>query len=218
MEKRVIRCRLARWAVGVGFGLALAGPAWAVPYTADKIVPLPPPNPQYTNIDSGTIIFGPGQEEYIVEVENNLRLDHWKEWMIIYTITPLTPDNWLADLHVDYSKIVDPGPPEPWFDLLLEGSQYAFWQTYYGGSSSPVPLSWTVVGYPFTVNPISVDPQQADLVIDTMPFWWNPEWVSLEFSGANVQIDYTFIDWCVPEPSALGVLALAGLGVLRRRR
>ncbi|MCC7204151.1 MAG: PEP-CTERM sorting domain-containing protein [Phycisphaeraceae bacterium] len=217
MRKEVIRFRFVRYAVAVGMFMVLTGPAWAVPYIADKIVPLPPPNPNYTNTDSGTVIFGPAQDDYIVEVQNDLRLDHWKEWMIVYTITPLEPV-WIADLHVDYSLLVDPVPPQPLFDILIEGGQSAFWQTYYATNSSPMPLSWTVVGYPFSVNPVSIDPREADLVIDTMPFWWNPEWVSLEFSGANVRIDYQFIDWCVPEPATLGVLALAGLALLGRRR
>lgn len=218
MRNGRIRRRIVLCVIGLGCCFALAGPAWSAPYTADKIVPLPPPNPNYTNTDSGTIILGEGLQDYTVVVENQWRLDHWKEWMIVYTITPLNPNNWLADLHVDYSLLVDPNPELPLFDILMEGGQPALWQTYYATNNSPMPLSWTAEGYPFSVNPISIDPREADLVINTLPFWWNPQWVSLEFSGSNVQIDYVFVDWCIPEPSALGVLALAGLGVLRRRR
>ena len=57
----------------------------------------------------------------------------------------------------------------------------------------------------------------AHLTIDTMPFDWNPEWVSLEFYGQNVQVEYEFIDFCIPEPGTLSLLALGAL-VLKRRK
>ncbi|MCC7147342.1 MAG: PEP-CTERM sorting domain-containing protein [Phycisphaeraceae bacterium] len=198
--------------------LAVAGSAWALPYSADEIVPLPAPNPNYTNAASGTVILGAYPDEYIIMVENELRFDHWKEWMIIYTITPLEPNDWLADLHVDYSMLINPGGGPPLFENLQMGLDTAFWQTYYGGTGSLMPLTWTVVGFPNTVVPLKVNPLQADLVVCTDPFNWNPEWVSLEFGGANVRIDYQFVDWCIPEPGSLALLAVAGLGWMVRRR
>jgi len=202
-------------------GIALmACPVMGTPYTADEIIPLPdPPSPDYTNYASGTVTLGEYPDDYIIMVENELEYCNWKEWVITYTFTPTDEEDWLADLHVDYSFQVGEEPPE--FDHLTIGEATAFWQTAYfhQDSEPPPPETWTAVGYPFSIGePLMVDPQQADVVINTDPFCYNPEWVSLEFGGGNVQVGYTFYDWCIPEPTTLSLLALGSLLVARRRR
>ena len=202
-------------------GIALvACPVMGEPYSADEIIPLPdPPSPDYTNYASGTVTLGPYPAGYIIMVENELNYDHWKEWVITYTFTPTDPEDWLADLHVNYSFRVNPGEEPPLFDNLVIGEDTAFWQTAYFNQDNPPPETWTAVGYPFSIGePLMVDPAQADLVINTDPFNYNPEWVSLEFGGGNVQVGYTFYDWCIPEPATLSLLALGALLGARRRR
>lgn len=202
-------------------GVALmAYPVIGTPFPADEIILLPdPPSPEYTNHAEGTVTLEAPPDDYIIMVENVLDYCNWKEWIITYTFTP-TDEDWLADLHVDYAFQV-PGEDPPLFDHLTIGTDTAFWQTAYFTESSepPPPDTWTAVGYPFSIGePLKVDPSQADLVINTDPFCYNPEWVSLEFEGGNVQVGYTFYDWCIPEPTTLALLALGSLLVARRRR
>lgn len=195
----------------------LSGAAFATTFEPNKTVGLPvPPNPGYTNADSGTITLTTGNP-YISVVQNTLNMDHWKEWWIKYTITILDPQaDWLADFHIDYSHKL-PFPENMWERDMIDPHE-AFFQTYYAKRSSPQPLVWVAVGYPSSIGqPLKVNPQNADAVIDTLPFDYNPEWVSLDFVGTNVQVSYEFYDWCIPEPASLSLLGLGAMALLRRR-
>jgi len=192
-----------------------ASQATALPYGADEVILLPPPNPDHTNTASGRVV--PVENDpYVIMVENEFKLENWKEWIITYNITILNPNDWFADLHVDYSHLVSENPQEWENDVC--GTATAIWNTYYGSQASPAPLTWTVVGYPGQIQPLKVDPSQADDWIDTNPFDYNPEWVSLHFEGYNVEIDYEFTDWCIPEPASLSLLGLGLAALIRRRR
>ncbi len=216
--------------------LALALPVMADPYPADEIIPLPvPPNPEYTNTASGTLVFGSENPAYTVMVENELILQNWKEWIIQYTITPLNPEDWWFDPHVDYGFRVNPGEEPPLFDRCqmeainpTTGQMQlysAWWDTLVTGSGSAPPTTtvWTAAGFPFANQSAGLFVMSSplgpiDYLIDTYPFDFNPEWVSLEFAGRNVQIDYVFYDWCVPEPTTVGLMLLGSAIIIRRRR
>jgi hypothetical protein len=185
-------------------------------FVPDKTVPLPAPNPNYTNTDSGTVLLT--GNAYNVIVQNEYNLLHWKEWLIHYDITIVDPQlPYLVDLHIDYCHPVAGTPYYQWDQM---GIQNAFWQTYYGKDTSPMPLSWTAAGYPLALPgpPLRVNPQQANLVVDTSPFTYNPEWVSLHFEGINATVQYSFFDWCIPEPATLALLGMGASAMLRRRQ
>jgi hypothetical protein len=198
----------------------MAGPVLGIPYSADKVVPLPAPNPYYTNTDSGCITLDNG-EQYIVQVENEFVPRNWKEWYIQYCITPLDPAQpWTADFHINYSHMISMEPAL--WDNDVVGESTAFWQTYYGGGGGGSGGAvFVAVGYPFITGlPFKVNPQNANLVINTLPFDYNPEWVSLDFAGDNIQVSYSFTDWCIepPEPASLALLSIGAVALLRRRR
>ena len=210
--------------------LAVACVSQGVPYQADEIVFLPgTPYPDHTNEARGIVEFGQEPGDYTVMVENELKLENWKEWVIKYTITPLNPESWYFDPHIDYSIMVDPAQPieDSWFDriqMTIPGTQTlttAWWDVgYFGSPSSPSEtFVWYAAGFPHNVlgagQYVSSIISKPDVTIDTWPFDWNPEWVSLEFAGANVLVEYEFVDWCVPEP---GSVCLLGLGCLFFRK
>jgi len=203
--------------------LLIPGTVLGVPYPADRVVPLPvPPSPDYTNHDQWGFDLPGGT--YTVQVENTLDFTHWKEWSLMLSVAPIVQGQpWFADFHINYSHQVQ-AEPALWENDVIStplGPKTAIWQSYYH-SWSPEPIGgeiFTVVGYPFLPGlPTKVDPQNANLVVDTLPFDYNPQWVSLEFEGSNVMVHYIFTDWCIPEPATLALAGLGGLLIQRRRR
>lgn len=207
----------------------LAGAAFGQ-YQADKYVPLPlEPNPLYpdaTNWDSGNLyLIDQYPEPYVVILENELNYNNWKEWILDLYITPDNPNDWGLEVHVDYSFRANPGEEPPlyqqinYWDVLITGSDY-----------NPV-SEWTVVGAPGNIPPLKIDPQAPDVDyycdMEIPPFGepyeffdYNPEFISLEFTtmgSSGVTVSYDLVDWCIPEPASLSVLALAATVLLRRR-
>lgn len=219
--------------VAVIAGPAMAYPVTGVLYDADAIVPLPvPPNPEYTNYTSGRIdamnYTSDNPLDYTIVVENELDPIRWKEFLYQLTIVQYNPEDYVMDFHIDFST-TNPAwyedPQQPQF--LCE----AYWQTLIAGTPNPAPASWTVVGYPGNNSKAPISPvlalagPQIDQWIDLMlpPFDgtkyydWNPQWVSLEFSGYGFAVDYDFTDWCIPEPASLALLGIGAVTLLRRK-
>jgi len=231
----------------VAAGTAVGYPIRGSLYDADEIIVLPPPNPDYTNYASGTIDASNNTSEnpldYTIVVENDLNFDNWKEWLydLTYTYANQEPNGYHADFHIDYSVINpewDGTPATPQF-LCTD-----YWGLGYPAVPQPgeMPLSWRTVGFPLMrpdengtyTQPVKVNPADpsvnAYLDMEVPPwdepqgddfdeyFWWNPEWVSLEFYGWGFVVDYEFTDWCIPEPMTVSLLALGGIALLRRRR
>lgn len=46
---------------------------------------------------------------------------------------------------------------------------------------------------------------------------YNPEWVSIDVRGQDVEVSGCIIHNCIPEPATLGLLALSAVALLRRR-
>ena len=229
--------------ISIIVGMCLAAPVVGYPitgslYDADEIVYLPvPPNLDYTNHASGTIdASGYGINnplDYTIVVENKLDYTRWKEFLYDLTFTSVNPLSSGMDFHIDFS-ITNPA----W---LIDSMQpqflcQAYWGTLIAGTPSPPaalpPPTWRVVGWPGNNQqaPVELTAQQiasADYIIDLgltshhplgVPCYdWNPEWVSLSFSGYGFILDYEFTDWCVPEPTTILLLGLGSL-LLRRRR
>ena len=206
----------------------------AVDYATGNIVPLPQsPYTDCTNKDAATLVFDDvsiaNDATYISAVENTLETKNWKEWLIIYSITPTAAD-WYIDLKVDYCTLVDNSGDEYLFardaiDYPTGETVTALWDTL-SSSSTQLTDDMSYIGYPSTTTgagmyaKAKLDTLQSntpDVIVDTCPFNWNPAWVSLEFTGKNVEVSYEFYDWCVPEPGTLAFLALGALTFMRRR-
>jgi len=52
----------------------------------------------------------------------------------------------------------------------------------------------------------------------TLPVPYNPEWISIDLRGFDFTITGCIVHDCVPEPATMGLLALGGLAVIRRKR
>ncbi|MHC4294761.1 MAG: PEP-CTERM sorting domain-containing protein [Planctomycetota bacterium] len=213
---------------------AMGGPVTGDYYDADKIVYLPvPPNPNYTNYDSGSIdAMNNNCEEpfdYTIVIENKWDPDRWKEFLFDLTLTGLYVEDYFIDIHVDFSSTnLDPCYPEQFY---CEALWNVFYATY--PDSLPAGGAWRVIGLPSTKPsaPQGLDPAligTEDLLVDyqlpehhplEVPYFdWNPEWVSLTFYGWGFAGTYEFTDWCVPEPATLSLLALGGVFLVKRRR
>lgn len=154
----------------------------------------------------------------------------WKEFVYDLINIQVNQQDYGMDFHVDFSITnpeweIDPSNPQ----FLCE----AYWGTLIAGSPDPAPLSWRVLGFPGN-NPNA--PQSVlqgllgteDYLLNLqltenhplgVPFYdWNPEWVSLSFSGWGFTLEYQFADLCIPEPATLCLLLLGGLAMLNRRR
>lgn len=71
-------------------------------------------------------------------------------------------------------------------------------------------------------GPLPVEEIPHDLGWNTTVYYWEirPNPVDEFFTlGGDILVDQLVIDtWCIPEPSTMAMLAIAGLGLLRRRR
>ena len=230
--------------ISIIVAMCMAVPAMGYPitgsiYDADEIVPLPAPNPNYTNYAQGTIdasnpIYNDengyaSHFDYTILVENELDPLRWKEFLMDLTFTYVAPNPWI-ELHIDFSKTnpaweIDPGN-NPQF--ICE----AYWG--YGPVNPPLPGStWRAIGFPVN-NPnapqslmvqsaLGTENDLIDLGLSAnhplgVPYYdWNPEWVSLSFHGYGFTVDYDFIDWCIPEPSSMLLIGTALLALFRKK-
>ena len=131
----------------------------------------------------------------------------------------------------------DPPDPTRWKDVDLD------FVVTPATATAEVTINWSTLGYggPGGTGPLGPHPgpddeeyirRLIDYGIDVpinpvtgegrwsgrLPVPYNPEWISIDIRGYDYTITGTLVHECVPEPATMGLLALGGLAVIRRKR
>ena len=188
---------------------AFAVPALAEPKVGSAIIVLSPDNQYLDGNGSGW-----GEGEWIYYDQTGW----WNQW---FYDDPPDPRRWKE---ISYEIRITPwswsGPPER-VEMAINWSTLEFPSTGPDGRP-PMPDQELVI--------------QREVIfsgpVDRMIYFdgslqireYNPEWVSIDvrtepISGVNDIVVVAYImHECVPEPTAVGLLAIAGLALVRRRR
>jgi hypothetical protein len=137
---------------------------------------------------------------------------------------PYDPDRWKT-IHVEFDAGWEgPGEGEASIEYFVNWSTpewSALGHDYppYSIDYEPPGGNWDYIAISPPSGWIDIPQEGSHLVFDwTIPDY-NPEWVSIDIYGYNIVVtNGVIVHECVPEPSALALLALGGLAVLRRRR
>jgi hypothetical protein len=139
---------------------------------------------------------------------------------------PFDPDRWKT-IHIEFDAApLNPGDPDLFLELAVNWSTPEWSGLGFGDSLPPVP------GAPGFDEPLHIErftlletsfffePYPEHFEFDYVIPDYNPEWVSIDVYGWNVEIiNGIIIHDCIPAPGALALLGVAGmLGASRRRR
>jgi len=144
----------------------------------------------------------------------------WNQWF--YDGRP-DPERWKK---IDFRIRIEPALPDVGTDqrvaLAINWSNLEFPQTGPDGRPPMADQEWAIerrVIFDELVSlPIEIR-SEVPFVIEE----YNPEWVSIDVmvdqaAGDELLIDGEIWHECVPEPATMGLLAIAGLVLIRRRR
>ena len=140
----------------------------------------------------------------------------WNQW---FYNAPYDPNRWKI---IDFGFDIMPLDPDldSYFEVVVNWSTGA-WSDL-GLGRPPLPGDLPEDEYIGRSDPLIesffIDPAGEHFDFHYEIWDFNPEWVSIDVWGWNLQImNGYFFHECVPEPGSLTLLALAGLLALRRR-
>lgn len=144
-------------------------------------------------------------------------------WNVWFDNRPYTPD---PDFKVvDLAMVIEPLCEDAWVDMTLiwATDEWSFINPDEPPLPEDVPTLQLEELYITRLDPYlfsgDVDaPILFELYDFAIPVAYNPGWISIDIKGYNVRVSGDICHECVPEPTTLGLVALGGLAVLRRRR
>jgi hypothetical protein len=156
----------------------------------------------------GAVVPGTGQNtgwngEWIYYNETNW----WNEW---FYDDPPDPTRWK---HIEWNLCAVPQGANAYVEICINWSTVGFPATGPGGTP-PMPVQEMFIE---RSGLIYSGPGCESVIgsLDIMSF--NPEWVSIDIRGVDMQVVGCITHECVPEPATMSLLVLAGLALIRRR-
>ena len=139
----------------------------------------------------------------------------WNEW---FYNAPFDPDRWKE---IDVGFNISPTGADSWAVVTINWSTPEW--SVLGNDHPPLPenvaqFPWLEYKYIARAPALFADELSGDMVIcdefDILDY--NPEWVSIDVWGVDVEFEGIIWHECIPAPSVLALLGMAGL--MRRRR
>jgi len=134
--------------------------------------------------------------------------DWWNEW---FYDDPPDPLRWK---HIEWDICAVPQGLDPYVEICINWSTVDFPPTGPGGPPPLAPDEMWIERSPV----IYAGPGCESVVgsLDILDF--NPEWVSIDIRGVNMEVFGFITHECIPEPLTMSLLGLGGLVLVRRRR
>ena len=135
----------------------------------------------------------------------------WNEWF--YDDPPMPPP-WYKVIEYDLCVIEGPDPSAGSVEIAIN------WSTMlYPENPLEPPLPPTYDNPDYVMREVIYAGEACEVLSGTFIIPdYNPEWISIDVRGYDVQIIGCIEHTCIPEPATLGLILVGGLALIRRKR